>query len=129
MVLCRNLTNLHLQGQLPLDATVWGGLDTLEVIDVSGNNVTGYVPPQIMEVGALQNLSLANNGLQGPLPASVGASMVSMSTRSNQLTGGRCCLNLNEAGAWSRVRSLGVGLGGSIAPERKAGHECLPGAN
>ena len=88
MVPCRNLTNLHLQGQLPLDATVWGSLDTLEVIDVSGNNVTGYVPPQIMEVGALQNLSLANNGLQGPLPGSMGASMVSMSTRSNQLTGG-----------------------------------------
>lgn len=88
---CRDLRNSALQGQLPLDASVWGGLTSLRTLDVSGNNVSGYVPPQIMEVGALQNLSLANNGFQGSLPNQLGANMESISYRGNQLTGGGPC--------------------------------------
>ena len=44
---------------------MWAPLASLQSIDFQGNNVTGYVPPQIMAVGSLQNISLANNGLQG----------------------------------------------------------------
>lgn len=66
---------------------MWSGLNSLRIIDFSGNNVTGYVPPQIMQVGGLQNLSLANNGFQGNLPSQLGSNMTSISYRDNQLTG------------------------------------------
>ncbi|KAA8534617.1 hypothetical protein F0562_032124 [Nyssa sinensis] len=59
-----NFASNHLEGPIPLLP------ETIEVIDLSGNNLTGYIPTQ---AGGLQNikyLTFSGNMLSGPIPLS-----------------------------------------------------------
>lgn len=62
---CRQLGNMELSGQLPFSDNIWGQLPELETLDLSNNNVGGYLPPSI---GTLKNLKIAKlsgNSLNG----------------------------------------------------------------
>lgn len=87
LVCDRNLANEGLGGLLPWDNRVWSSLGSLDSIDLAGNNVSGYIPPQIIQDLGLRTLNLANNSLQGPLPSTLPGSMQAVATSSNQLTG------------------------------------------
>ena len=89
--LCSYLAGRQLSGQLPLDQRVWGALPAVTSVDLNNNAIQGYVPPQLDQLGQVQNLNLGNNGLQGPLPTLSNLSSVENVTFSNnQLTGDPC---------------------------------------
>ena len=86
--LCSNLAGQQLAGQLPLDQRVWGALPEVTSVNLNNNAIQGYVPPQLDQLGHVQNLNLGNNGFQGPLPNLSNLSSVENVTFSNnQLTG------------------------------------------
>ena len=59
------MQGLKLTGQLPLDKDVWGPLRTLKRLNLADNQLSGYLPPQMEELGNLEYLSLANNSMSG----------------------------------------------------------------
>jgi hypothetical protein len=67
------LPGLALDGALPLDGRVWGGLPALRTLDLSSNKLTGFVPPQLDRLKEAEQVNLLGNGLQGPLPSGLGA--------------------------------------------------------
>ena len=67
------LPGLKLDGELPLDARVWGGLQSLRTLDLSSNKLTGFLPPQLDALKGVERVNLLGNGLQGPLPTGLGA--------------------------------------------------------
>lgn len=88
---CSDLAGRQLSGQLPLDQRVWGALPAVTSVNLNNNTIQGYVPPQLDQLGQVQNLNLGNNGLQGPLPTLSNLSSVENVTFSNnQLTGISC---------------------------------------
>ncbi|KAF8044346.1 hypothetical protein BT93_A2362 [Corymbia citriodora subsp. variegata] len=46
-------------------------LSSLKVLDLSKNNLFGYMPPCFGDITNLMNLDLSNNKIQGPLPRSL----------------------------------------------------------
>jgi hypothetical protein len=67
---CRSsLPNAGLAGELPLNEDVWKPLRTLKELDLAGNSLHGYVPPEIGNLQSLQTLSLQNNKFAGDLPS------------------------------------------------------------
>lgn len=64
-----NLQGLGLQGQLPLDQTLWSTLNTVQNINLANNNISGFLPPQMAEDTALMYLTLRDNQLSSPLPS------------------------------------------------------------
>jgi serine/threonine-protein kinase RIO1 len=64
-----NLSNNELQGPLPLELSK---MDMVLAIDISMNNLSGRVPPQLENCIALEYLNLSGNSLEGPLPNSLG---------------------------------------------------------
>ncbi|GKV15125.1 hypothetical protein SLEP1_g25927 [Rubroshorea leprosula] len=53
-----------LQGSLPIPPTVWNFRRLL----ISGNNLTGEIPPSYCNLNSLDILDLANNSLEGKIP-------------------------------------------------------------
>ncbi|BDA47263.1 probable LRR receptor-like serine/threonine-protein kinase at N-terminal half [Coccomyxa sp. Obi] len=83
-----SLPGQDLTGQLPLDATIWGALPEVQSLDLKGNALNGYVPPQMSGLAGAQSLDLSNNQLQGPLPPLANMSALeSVTFANNQLTG------------------------------------------
>lgn len=64
----RSLANVGLSGELPLNTAVWAPLSSLEELDVAGNSLHGYVPPEIGTLRDLRTLSLQENDFTGDLP-------------------------------------------------------------
>ncbi|KAK1322891.1 putative leucine-rich repeat receptor-like serine/threonine-protein kinase [Acorus calamus] len=64
-----NLSNNALQGPLPLGLSK---MDMVLAIDLSSNNLSGMIPPQLGGCVAIEYLNLSGNALHGPLPASIG---------------------------------------------------------
>lgn len=64
-----NLQGMGLQGQLPLDQTLWSTLNTVQDINLASNNISGFLPPQMAEVTGLSYLTLRDNQLSSPLPS------------------------------------------------------------
>ncbi len=84
----RSLPGQDLTGQLPLDATIWSALPQVQSLDLKGNELNGYVPPQLSGMAGAQSLDLSNNQLQGPLPPLANMSALeSVAFANNQLTG------------------------------------------
>ena len=64
-------------------------MDMVLAIDVSMNNLSGSIPPQLESCTALEYLNLSGNSFEGPLPYSLGKLLYirSLDVSSNQLTG------------------------------------------
>lgn len=81
-----NLSNNELQGILPLELSK---MDMVLAIDVSMNNFSGGIPPQLENCIALEYLNLSGNFFEGPLPYTLGQLpyIQSLDISSNQLNG------------------------------------------
>ncbi|KAK9804650.1 hypothetical protein WJX73_004502 [Symbiochloris irregularis] len=69
-----SLSGLGLVGALPLDSNIWSGLSSLQSVDLSNNEVTGYLPPQLESLTNITSIKLNNNNLSGTLPNSLPSS-------------------------------------------------------
>ncbi len=107
--------------EAPLDS--WRGVTTDEhgrVVQLAlrGNGLTGFIPPELGNLAALESISLTGNRLSGPLPPELGrlANLRNLVLWNNELTGTipRELANLPEL----RFLTLsGNNLTGSIPPE------------
>ena len=98
------LPNNNLSGSLPdifeEDTVVL--TDQIEVINLSGNALSGPLPPSIGEMEALRYLDLSNNDFTGAVPASYGTleSLTTLWLSGNALT------SLPETITWRSMRNL-----------------------
>ena len=83
---CSNVPSAGLAGSLPLDNSVWEPLGSLQSLNLAGNSISGYVPPEFTDLTNLQSVQLQNNQLQGPLP-DLSTTLQSSNVAGNQLTG------------------------------------------
>ncbi|XP_044967599.1 probable LRR receptor-like serine/threonine-protein kinase At1g56140 [Hordeum vulgare subsp. vulgare] len=60
---------------------------SLNLLDLSFNNITGQVPQTLLNLSSLNFLFLGNNSLSGSLPSSVGSSLKNLDFSYNQLSG------------------------------------------
>ncbi|VAH50830.1 unnamed protein product [Triticum turgidum subsp. durum] len=60
---------------------------SLNLLDLSFNNITGQVPQTLLNLNSLGFLFLGNNSLSGSLPSSVGSMLKNLDFSYNQLTG------------------------------------------
>lgn len=100
-VITIDLQSKGLQGQLPLDESLWSNLNTLQNINLAQNEISGFVPPQISNVDALEYLSFSGNQLESILPVSwdVLANLKGVDLSGNNLFG-----DLPEE--WSKLTNL-----------------------
>ncbi|CAH8269655.1 unnamed protein product [Arabidopsis lyrata] len=81
------LSNNNLTGTLNPE---FPHLGSLQVVDFSGNSLSGRIPDGFFEqCGSLRSVSLANNKLTGPLPVSLSycSTLIHLNLSSNQLSG------------------------------------------
>jgi hypothetical protein len=95
------LAGKGLDGQLPLDDALWTGLSTVTNIDLSDNQISGYLPPQMSQASGLEYVSLRGNALQSPLPRTWASltSLKGLDLGDNQLFG-------DLPADWSALSSL-----------------------
>ncbi|KAF7003177.1 hypothetical protein CFC21_018542 [Triticum aestivum] len=62
-------------------------LTSLNLLDLSFNNITGQVPQTLLNLKLLNFLFLGNNSLSGNLPSSIGSSLKNLDFSYNQLSG------------------------------------------
>ncbi len=80
-----DLSQNDLDGAIPPE---WEGMANLRELDVSRNRLSGVVPRGIASWSALTILRLANNGLSGELPSGVQwGSLVELNVENNRFTG------------------------------------------
>ncbi|XP_044967602.1 probable LRR receptor-like serine/threonine-protein kinase At1g56130 isoform X1 [Hordeum vulgare subsp. vulgare] len=60
---------------------------SLNLLDLSFNNITGQVPQTLLNLSSLGFLFLGNNSLSGSLPSSVGSALKNLDFSYNQLSG------------------------------------------
>lgn len=65
-----NLENKGLQGQLPLDESLWNNLKSLKNINLAQNEISGFMPPQMSVLDSLEYISVSDNQLESILPVS-----------------------------------------------------------
>ncbi len=114
------LVGKGLAGQLPLDSAVWTPLGSLQTLNLANNQLGGFVPPQLANLTALEDLQLEGNKLVGNLPRSLpGGTLRSLNLADNQISGAVSDPSPNPLGlalslqAVSWKRCLGVpGQGG-----------------
>ncbi|CAL9116355.1 unnamed protein product [Musa acuminata var. zebrina] len=73
-----------LSGSLPPSLSA---LRRLRTLDLSSNRLSGSVPPAIFRLPELRTLILAHNRLSGPVPAVASSPLLRLDLRSNALTG------------------------------------------
>ncbi len=80
------LSGQGLSGTIPPEM---GDLTDLEVLWLHSNNLRGPIPAELGNLSNLQSLLLAHNGLRGPIPAELGslANLESLWLQRNELTG------------------------------------------
>ena len=47
----RQLSGMKLTGELPLDGQLWSRLPSLQELDLANNDLSGFVPPQLVHPG------------------------------------------------------------------------------
>lgn len=96
-----NLENKGLEGQLPLDESLWTNLNSLENINLAKNAITGFVPPQMSVLNSLEYISVSDNQLESILPVSwdVLASLKGVDLSQNKLFG-------DLPAEWSKLTNL-----------------------
>ena len=76
----------------PTEVTLWGEVYSVEdtyTLDLSDNQLTGSIPPEIGNLTNLTYLSLSSNQLTGEIPPEIGnlTNLTSLQLSYNQLTG------------------------------------------
>ena len=64
------ISNNNIQGEIP--AVGFANLSNLVSLDMSGNNFSGSIPPQLFHLPLLQYLNLDRNSLSGKIPEEIG---------------------------------------------------------
>ncbi|KAM3198149.1 hypothetical protein ACQJBY_073330 [Aegilops geniculata] len=66
-----------------------GNLTWLTSLELSNNHLTGRIPPELMHSTSLTNLDLSGNHLNGNVPAEIGSlfNLISLDLRNNSFTG------------------------------------------
>lgn len=84
-----NLAGKGLEGQLPTDSGLWAKLNTVKDINLSNNQIDGYLPPEMSAASSLEYVSIRNNGLASVLPDSWSslANLKGVDLAQNQLFG------------------------------------------
>jgi hypothetical protein len=82
---CRVLRNCRISDNLA--SVNFSQFATLNLLDLSFNNITGEVPQALLNLGFLSFLFLGNNSLSGSLPSSIGPSLINLDFSYNQLSG------------------------------------------
>ena len=105
-----SLPGRRLRGPLPRGAGVWAGLTRLETLNLAGNLLSGPVPPELAAL-AQANISLADNGLMGPLPAAFARRLAgtALDVSGNP---GICFVPAAASAGGPRILSGGVDKGG-----------------
>ncbi|KAF5748926.1 LRR receptor-like serine/threonine-protein kinase RPK2 [Tripterygium wilfordii] len=82
-----NVTNNKMSGQIPVDIGTM--CRSLKLLDASGNQISGPIPPSFGELISLTGLNLSWNPLQGHIPSSLGqlSGLKFLSLSGNSLTG------------------------------------------
>ncbi|KAM0904183.1 hypothetical protein ACQ4PT_018158 [Festuca glaucescens] len=70
-----------------LVSTDFSKFTSLNLLDLSFNNITGEVPQTLLNLNSLTFLFLGNNSLSGSLPSSIGSLLKSLDFSYNQLSG------------------------------------------
>ncbi|KAG5397082.1 hypothetical protein IGI04_018896 [Brassica rapa subsp. trilocularis] len=80
-----DLSRNYLNGTIPTTLS----RTPLEILSVTGNRLSGPIPPQLGDVTTLTNLNLESNLLSGPIPSSLGSltSLKSLLLSANNFTG------------------------------------------
>ncbi|RID62412.1 hypothetical protein BRARA_E01488 [Brassica rapa] len=80
-----DLSRNYLNGTIPMTLS----RTPLEILSVTGNRLSGPIPPQLGDVTTLTNLNLESNLLSGPIPSSLGSltSLKSLLLSANNFTG------------------------------------------
>ena len=87
-------------------------------LDLTGNNLSGEIPPELGDLAGLEWLWLDANELSGPIPAELGdlANLTQLRLQRNELSGG-IPPELGNLANLSALWLLGNDLAGSIPPE------------
>ena len=109
------LSRNQLTGEIPPEL---GGLSNLTWLDLGDNQLKGEIPPELGGLSNLTGLHLSGNGLTGGIPPELGglSNLTGLSLNNNQLTGEIP----PELGGLSNLTDLGLndnGLTGEIPPE------------
>lgn len=99
-----NLQNNQLSGQLPdiFDIDTVGLIEQLELLNLSGNNLEGALPPSLAQVSNLRYLDLSGNGFSGAIPEEYGrlTQLTTLWLSNNELT------SLPDSIGWINLRNL-----------------------
>ena len=110
-----DLSGNRLSGELPPEV---GGFPNLEVLNLGDNDLTGPIPPELGGLASLEVLLLHDNSLTGPVPPELGSllNLEWLDLEGNDLTGPIP----PELGSLSKLESLDFSqndLTGPIPPE------------
>ncbi|GMI77111.1 hypothetical protein like AT1G34420 [Hibiscus trionum] len=61
--------------------------NSLKILDLSYNKITGTIPPEFLSPSSLQTVDLSYNMLNGPVPENMSSSLVRLRLGSNSLSG------------------------------------------
>ncbi|XP_058218956.1 probable LRR receptor-like serine/threonine-protein kinase At1g56140 isoform X5 [Rhododendron vialii] len=78
------LSNNNISGFIPSNI---GDYRSLSQLDLSFNNLTGQIPDSLFNLSSLSYLFLGNNKLTGPLPAQKSTSLLNVDVSYNELSG------------------------------------------
>ena len=99
-----SLPDNNLSGPMPniFDVDTTSLTDFLQVINLSGNKLSGELPPSLSEMPALRYLDLSDNTFEGAMPESYGAmaNLTTLWVSDNELTA------LPENIRWTSLRNL-----------------------
>lgn len=71
-----------------MEDSIWKALSTVRILDITGSNTGGFLPPGLDYLTSLTNLSLGGNAFEGSLPTLAGLkNLTVISLGSNRLTG------------------------------------------
>ena len=80
-----DLSNNNLSGAIPPEI---GDMSNLTSLDLSGNDLSGKIPAAVGNLVSLDSLNLADNGLSGQIPPSLGGIVnLKLSLSGNEFTG------------------------------------------
>ena len=110
------LAGNKLNGSIP--EGIFADLPHLEVVNLSGNVLSGAIPADVADLSSLMTLDLSRNGLTGSIPTVWGnaSSLTTLNLAGNGLTGS-IPTELGNASSLTNLILAGNGLTGSIPTE------------